>query len=300
MIALLVVLMPGLVAVAAVVLALRGLFLMRSDGIEGLEVDDLVLVRSDPKGPSLITRIGRPLAPRLRGLVGERGMRWLRRQVELAGRPHGVSAETVLAEIGGWLGLLGVAAVMFLVQGNVFTAVLALVAAPVLPLAKLSAAARKRQESLDRDLPDFLDVLAVTVAAGIAFRPALSRVAERFSGPIAEEIALTLGHLRHGASRREAFSDMRTRTSSEAVSQFVTAFLQAEELGAPLADSLRSIATDMRRTSAQRMRRTAAQVAPRVSLVTTTVLVPATVILIAVGMYVGSGIDIGAILGGMG
>ena len=65
---------------------------------------------------------------------------------------------------------------------------------------------------------------------------------------------------------------------------FVTAFLQAEELGAPLAETLNQIAADMRRESAQRMRRRAAQTAPRVTLVTSLVLVPATLILVIVGL----------------
>jgi tight adherence protein C len=120
----------------------------------------------------------------------------------------------------------------------------------LLPLAQLAAAQRKRQESLDRDLPDMLDVLAVTVSAGVAFRPALARVSARFAGPLADELGLTLSQMANGASVREAFEDLRARNSSEALGQFVTAFLQSEELGAPLTDALNQIALDMRRENA--------------------------------------------------
>jgi tight adherence protein C len=78
---------------------------------------------------------------------------------------------------------------------------------------------------------------------------------------------------------------------------FVSAFLQAEELGAPLADTLNQIALDTRRESAQRMRRRAAQTAPRVTLVTSLVLVPATLILVIVGLLIGTNFNINDLIG---
>lgn len=105
--------------------------------------------------------------------------------------------------------------------------------------------------------------------------------------------------LENGASVRGAFEHLRSRSDSEALGQFVTAFLQSTELGAPLAESLNQIAVDMRRDHAQRMRRKAARLAPRVTLVTSVVLVPGTLILLLVGLLVGSGVDFGALLGGL-
>jgi tight adherence protein C len=77
---------------------------------------------------------------------------------------------------------------------------------------------------------------------------------------------------------------------------FVSAFLQAEELGAPLSDTLNQIALDMRRESAQRTRRKAAQTAPRVTLVTSLVLVPATLVLIVAGLLISFNFDFGTVL----
>ena len=82
------------------------------------------------------------------------------------------------------------------------------------------------------------------------------------------------------------------------MSQFVTAFLQAEELGAPIVETLRQIALDMRRTSSQLMRRRAARTSPRVTLVTSLVFVPGAVLTIFVGLYIGSGLQLGSIFGG--
>ena len=126
------------------------------------------------------------------------------------------------------------------------------------------------------------------------------RVSQRYGGPLAEEISLTLNQIASGASRRAAFTDLRDRNESDPLSQFVTAFLQSEELGAPLAETLRQIAIEMRRSNAQRMRRQAAQTAPRVTLVTSVVLVPGILVLIFVGLYLGSGVDFGSLVGGLG
>ena len=171
------------------------------------------------------------------------------------------------------------------------------VVAIFLPLGRIAGLSRRRRDAIDTDLPDFLDILAVTVSAGIAFRAAMARVIDRFEGALSGEIRLTLDQLAHGASIRAAFSNMEQRTGSQAMHSFVTAFLQAEELGAPLADTLNQIAADMRRESAQRMRRRANQTAPRVTLVTSLVLVPATLILVVVGLIVGINLDFGDLLG---
>ena len=114
---------------------------------------------------------------------------------------------------------------------------------------------------------------------------------------MADEVVLTLGQLANGASVRQAFEALRERNSSEALAQFVTAFLQSEELGAPLADTLNQIALDMRRDNAQRLRRRAARAAPRVTLITSLLLVPAALVLVIGSIVVGSKVDFGALLG---
>ncbi|MGH3355089.1 MAG: type II secretion system F family protein, partial [Nocardioidaceae bacterium] len=96
----------------------------------------------------------------------------------------------------------------------------------------------------------------------------------------------------------QAFSALRDRCGSEPMDTFVSAFLQAEELGSPLAETLSTISGDTRREANQAARRKAARTVPRVTLVVSVVLVPPTLLLIAVGLYLGSDIDIGSLLGG--
>jgi tight adherence protein C len=295
-------LIPSLVAVFGVVMFFRGWRLLRTTEVEGLEVGDLVLLSNEQKkkaansGP--LFRMAESLVPTLRQLVGTRGRTWLERQVILAGRPDGATADTVLRTAAIWLILVSPLFLLSVLTMNLIGLGLCALVVAIMPLARLQRARRLRQERLDRDLPDFLDILSVTVSAGVAFRPALSRVADRYGGPLAEEMSLTLNQIANGASRRAAFTELRDRNESEALAQFVTAFLQSEELGAPLAQTLNQIALEMRRSNAQRMRRKAAQAAPRVTLVTTIVLVPGAIVLIFAGMFLGPANDLGSIIGG--
>lgn len=292
---------PALGFTTAVVMFLLGLRMVRSRSADYLDAEDLVLLREERRRtarPSLLNRLADPIVPLLRRLLGRRGVAYLRRMIDQAGRPAGVTVDSLLRRVGWWMILMIPVAILFLADGQPLALLLLPVIVVVVPLMGIAGSARRRREAIDRDLPDFLDILAVTVSAGISFRAALRRVTDRFAGPIAEEVGLTLDQLTHGATMRGAFSGLQERTRSEPMRVFVTAFLQSEELGAPLIDTLNQIALDMRRSSAQAARRRAAQLAPRVTLVTSLLMVPATLILLIAGIVVGSGIDFGALLKG--
>lgn len=298
-----IVLFPALLTATSAVLLLWGWRIMRTDAVEQLDLADFVLLRKEQRktagsmGP--MERMASRAVPGLRRLIGATWAARLQRQIDLAGRPEGVTVDAVLRRFVMWAFILSPAALLFAVGGNLFSLLATAVAVAVMPLARLATARRKRQDRIERDLPDFLDILAVTVSAGVSFRWALAHVAERYGGPLAEEIRLTLGQLASGASLRSAFESLRARNQSEALSEFVTAFLQSEELGAPLVETLNQIAIDMRRDSAQRMRRKAAQASPRVTLVTSLVLVPGALILVIVGLLLGSDVDLGSLFSGL-
>jgi tight adherence protein C len=167
-----------------------------------------------------------------------------------------------------------------LVTGNWLAAVSAFAFGYLWVDVLLDGRGRRRQGQIDRDLPDFLDVLAVCINAGIAFRPAMARVAQAVGGPLGDEVETALRQIALGAPRREAFEALRERNPSEPLGMFVSAFLQAEELGVPLADALVDLAKDMRRDSAQRARRRAQNAVPRVSLVVIVTILPAAVMLL--------------------
>lgn len=300
---LLVGLVPGLVATLAVVVFIRGYRMLRSDPAMDLSLDEVELLRGveqdRARGQGALANLATRLVPRLRAVLPGRVLAWLQRQVDLAGRPDGLDVDSLLARSLQWGLLVSPAALIFLLQGKLVYVLMAVAVVAVLPLARLSGQARKRREQIDADLPDFLDILAVTVTAGIGFRAALATVAQRFGGPLGEEIQTVLQQINNGASVRAAFVGLRSRSDSEAVEEFVTAYLQAEELGAPLVDTLNHLAADMRRAHAQRLRQQAAKVEPRVTLVVTVIMVPGILIIVVAGMFYAVGGDkLGSIFGG--
>ncbi len=294
-------LLAALVAAAVAWLAVAGYARVRSDPLLGLDVQDLTLVR----GRREITRsggplgvLGRRLALPLADVLGPSRLARLNRRIELAGRPDGMTVQSFLERKARLLAIFGASAALLAFRGHVLVAVVVLATAWMLPDLGLRSASRARQARIDRDLPDFLDVLAVTVSAGLSFRAALERVASRYAGPLADEIIHTLRELDVGVARRAAFQHLRDRNDSEALEQFVVALLQAEELGSPLTEALDQIAREMRRSAAQRARQAAARTSPRVALVVTMVMVPGALVLLVASVLLSSGLDLGMLSGG--
>ena len=292
----------GVVAATATVLFLLGWRSLRSDSLAHLSVGDLMISTRDEReqaaaGP--LEAFTSRLVPWFRRLLGSGPTGWLQRQIDLAGRPEGLTVDSLLRRFITWVLIISPAALLFLFSFNIAGLVLSMVVVAIMPLSRLARARRLHKESLERDLPDFLDILAVTVTAGANLEWALERVSQCYEGALRDEMKMVLDQLATGASRRLAFENLRLRNDSEAVSEFVTAFLQSQELGAPLVETLNQIAADMRRESAQRMRRKAARAAPRVTLVTSMVLVPGALVLIIVGLLLGSGVDFGSLLRGV-
>jgi tight adherence protein C len=246
----------------------------------------------------LLDRLAMKLSgPAMRAL-GDRRLERLRRRLEAAGRPDGLSLDRYAGKKALYACLFGAAAVLFVVRGSLVVAVLLFAFGVFWLDVWLYRVARARHARIDRDLPDFLDILAVTVGAGVGFSPALRRVADALGGPLAEEVNIALRQMDLGASRREAFIGLRRRSNSDYLNQFVAALLQAEELGVPLADALTHLASDMRAGFYQEARRRAARAAPRVSVITSIIVMPASVILIIAALLIGSNVDIGGVLGG--
>lgn len=289
--------LPALGALLAYLIFYAGYRMLRSDVVEGLDASDLRLLSEERQREarnqlSLAERLGKPFVGPIRKLLGRRGVAWITRLVHYAGRPDGVTVDAVLRRMGGMMLLMLPVSVVFLLLGLWYVLPLVLILPIIMPISRLAALANRRREQIDADLPDFLDILSVTVTAGIAFRPALRRVATRFEGALADDVTLALDRLQHGASVRDAFEQMRDRSTSKMMERFVRAFLQAEELGAPLAETLKQIALDMRRDNAQRLRQKAGQAAPRVSLVGSVILVPAAIILVLTGAFFGLDLDL--------
>lgn len=287
--------LTGLAGALCCGVAIRGLVMMRSaSAVERRELAAELPGESKRRGPTrqLIDLLGARLGPVLLRRLSDGRRESIRRRLDLAGRPGGMTVERYaeLKAASMALGVVGGVIWALLTSSWLLGLVVAALGFIVVDI-WISRLGRHRQAVLERELPDFIDILAITVRAGTGYRAALGRVASSLQGPPAEEIERTLREMDLGATRREAFEALRQRNSSATLDSFVGAQLQAEELGVPLSDALANIAADTRRAAAQEARRRAQRAAPRISLIAVACLLPATMLLIVVGLIIGSGLS---------
>jgi tight adherence protein C len=171
------------------------------------------------------------------------GLLELRQELLRAGIAHRLSAEQflalrVVAVLLGVVALSAVAAVvgLFLPMAVVLGASLGY----VLPLAVLARLTRRRRRAVDRALPTVIDMLAVSLEAGLSFDGAVTFLVDRTNNELVVELRRCLADLWLGRSRREALLALADRTQSEGVGQFTAAVIQADELGTGLVRTLRA------------------------------------------------------------
>ena len=106
--------------------------------------------------------------------------------------------------------------------------------------------ARSRRDRIQAELPDALDLLSVSVEAGLGFDGAITKLTEHMDGPLAEEFALSLGEMRIGESRSEALKKMAERVGSPEMAAFTRSVIQADQLGISLGRILKIQASEAR------------------------------------------------------
>jgi tight adherence protein C len=116
----------------------------------------------------------------------------------------------------------------------------------MIPGFAINVKSRRRREAIRAQLPDALDLLAVSVEAGLGFDGAVAKLTEHMDGALAEEFSLTLGEMRIGESRHDALKKLAARADSPEVSSFCRAIIQADQLGISLGRILRVQAADSR------------------------------------------------------
>jgi tight adherence protein C len=109
-----------------------------------------------------------------------------------------------------------------------------------------------RQDEIRRSLPNALDMLTITVEAGMGFNAALSRIASNLKGPLGEELGKMLKEMNVGVPRREAFRNLINRTDVQDLDSFVSAVVQAEILGISIGKILRTQASELRNRRSNR------------------------------------------------
>ncbi len=110
----------------------------------------------------------------------------------------------------------------------------------------------ERQHDIQKGLPDVLDLLTVAVEAGLGFDAACDKVVEKMRGPIPNEFSLTLKQMRMGEARRDAFKSMADRVDNPDFNAFVSAIIQADQLGVSIGQVLRIQSEQLREKRRQR------------------------------------------------
>lgn len=212
---------------------------------------------------ALANRLTRALLVRLRRgfrkRMDERKQERLERLLLQAGRPMNMSpvefrllqlaAAVVLPALAGAYGL-------FLLRAGpgaaALLAALGLALAWRLPYMYLASKSKKRSKRALRELPDVLDLLTVSLEAGLGFDSALSKLVSKKSGVLADEFYRCLEEIRLGRTRREALHGLRERVALDEMRTLVSSILQAEKLGIGLVQVLRVQSAEQRDRRKQR------------------------------------------------
>ena len=221
-------------------------------------------------------RVIAPLGERLAGL-GRRLVRAdtaqkIQYRLNIAGNPPAWDVNRIIglkvlgmALLGGlgFLYLLGMSWPFYRVVGATGLAALL---GYVLPNILLYNAGQKRETLMRNALPDAMDLLTISVEAGLGFDAAVGRVAKNGDGPLNQEFARLLQEMQIGVGRVEAMRAMAERTSLAELKSFCLAMVQADSLGIPIARVLRIQSSEMRTKRRQRAEEKAQQVPVRIMI----------------------------------
>lgn len=130
---------------------------------------------------------------------------------------------------------------------SVLLLILATFAGWILPLVVVQRKARQRIQTLDRALPDLIDLLSVMIEAGLSFPQALRIASERFEAPLGDELRLTLQEQTMGLGMDQALAHLAERADTTAVRSFVRAMAQGEKMGISTGQIMRNLAQEMRK-----------------------------------------------------
>ncbi|MDI7248243.1 MAG: type II secretion system F family protein [Bacillota bacterium] len=109
----------------------------------------------------------------------------------------------------------------------------------LVPEMMMQSKKKDREKQIRKSLPDVLDLLTVSVEAGLGFDAALAKVVERKQGPLADEFALLLQEIRMGKPRRDALREVSERVKIDDITSFIASVIQADQLGVSIANILR-------------------------------------------------------------
>jgi tight adherence protein C len=195
----------------------------------------------------------------------------IRRKLDLAGNPPGWTVDRVLSGkvIGAVVGVVGGLGFQLMLHSPT-TKIVVVIGATVIgffaPNLYLYQKAHERAEKLQRDLPDAIDLLTISVESGLGFDAAVQQVSRNTEGPLAEEFSRVLREMQIGQGRSDALRALGERTNVRDVRTFVGAMVQADAFGIPIAQVLRVQSAEMRVKRRQRAEERAQQVPVKITI----------------------------------
>lgn len=173
-----------------------------------------------------------------------------------AGHPRGLDLARIL---GAKVSLAGLGFLLFIINGKLLFALVAAAALFFLPDYYVASVKTKRQAALQADAADTIDQLTICVEAGLGLDAALARVAKTGSGPLTDELRHTMSDIQAGVPRAQALRALADRTQVVEIRHVVSALLQAQKHGVPMAETLRIQSAEMRTKRKQRTEEKAAK-----------------------------------------
>ncbi|HUP27875.1 MAG TPA: type II secretion system F family protein [Chloroflexia bacterium] len=207
-------------------------------------------------------RVVKPVVSGITRLLGRmtpaQGAEKMRTQLILAGNPYNMgTAEFTGMRIMAAI-MLGIVTFALSIVGGtellkviMYTAVLTLIGY-LLPVFWLRGRVKKRQKIILKTLPDAIDLMTISVEAGLAFDGAMQRVAEKWDNDLSKEFAKAIAEMRVGKTKRDALRELVARTGVADLSTFVASIIQADQLGVSIAKVLRIQSEQMRIRRRQR------------------------------------------------
>jgi tight adherence protein C len=271
----------GVVATLAVLLVLLGIWLPmtapdpvkarlsqfaeRTRSLDEIELEqpftDRVLRPLILQVARLMTRF---IPRRKRGSL-DSGFGGIQKRLALAGNPHNMGANDFLGVLG--VSVVSIGGLVFVLMGLagadvVTAALLGLVGAGIgyyVPTVWLSSRIKARQKEIQKAMPDSLDLLVISVEAGLGFDAAVQRLTEKADHALAREFRRMLAEIKMGRARREALRDLVGRTEVPDLNTFASAIIQADQLGVSVSRVLAVQSEQIRLLRRQRAEEAAAK-----------------------------------------
>ncbi len=226
----------------------------RLDQISAYGYTDEVYAEGAPREPfgervgAFVSGIGQRVGSRFSWISEEE----VRKRLIAAGmytvQPSKVFGYQVVIAVGGgllwvWMAGLAGASLLTIVLGAVVIAAAGL----LLPIAFIDHRIRQRHDLIERGLPDLIDLIVVTLEAGLSFPQSMKMAAARVHGPLSQEMRITLQEQNMGLTMSEALTNLQTRADTPGIRLFTRSVIQGEILGISIGQIMRNLAVEMRK-----------------------------------------------------